>query len=300
MLESSSPDWRVRLKVWREHIGMTWPELARRSGLAQATLKAYANGSRQPSREALEAVISALGIPREEAEEIIQNAGYATDPEAIFGSRAEALSLQDLAREGDGCPWPTYVSNQSFDVLYANRALQAIFDVDLDYEYQGFGERNLLGGITHEEFACRVGNWDELVTFMIGLAKGDPRWGTDAMMTPPPWLERPIKRFFEGNPARIQRFSELWGSAPPLRHRVRHRYRIRWVYRPGTILNFRGLLSLADLRTELHWNEWVPLDVETWQSLSEIVANNTTARTKLPGSGIDPPGGTAAPADATG
>lgn len=264
-------DWRTSIKYWRTEQHVTQAELARRSGLSIEGIKAYESGRRRPSAEALKCIIHALGIPREDANRILGGAGYAIEWDAVLIGRYAPCSLEDLQREAESYPWPAYVTNQSFDVVVANKPFQAVFGVDLDTQYLEFGERSLLGGITRDEFARRLANWDEVVTFMCGLAKADPRWGSEDVAHHPPWLERPFKRLLEGNPARIRRLVELWQKAPPIPHRLRQRYRIEWLYRGEVLLIFEGRLVIGDLWAELHWNEWIPADSETWGALERIV-----------------------------
>lgn len=263
-------DWRAAIRLWRERRGLTQSELARRAGLSLVTVKAYESGRRHPSEASLTSIISALGIPREEANLILGGAGFAIEWRAIFDERYAPLSLGELQEEAERYPWPAFVTNQAFDVVAANAAMGAVFDADLDRDYLGFGERNFLGGITHEEFAARLANWDDIVAFMCGLAKGDPRWRADDLAHPAPWLEGPVQRFLEGTPARIKRFMEIWESAEPIPHRVRQRFTIHWLYRHETLMRFEGRLVIADLWSELHWNEWIPADAQTWSLLDKL------------------------------
>lgn len=265
-------DWRATIRQWRENHGITQADLARRSGLSLASIKAYERGQRNPSRATLESLISALGIPREAANHILAGAGYAIDWQALFHERYLPLTVEQLQQEAEEYAWPAFVTNQSFDVVALNAATGIVFDVDTDTQLTGFGERNLLGGITHDGFADRLENWDEVVRFICGLAKGDTRWGTADPSRPAPWLERPIERFLQGNPARIRRFFEIWESSEPIPHRIRQRFRIEWWHRDGTLLTFAGRLVIADIWSELHWNEWIPANARTWRILSRETA----------------------------
>jgi transcriptional regulator with XRE-family HTH domain len=254
-------DWRAALVRWREQQRVTQAELARRSGLSLSAIKAYEGGKRRPSLVALESLIAALGIPKEEANHITAGAGFAIDWRTLFHNRYPPLTLADLEAEASACPWPAFVTNESFDVLCPNDALAWVFEADREKDLLGFGERNLLGGITHDEFASRIENWDEVVTFMCGMGKGDPRWGSGER--PAPWLDRPVQRMLDGNPDLVRRFFEIWQTAPSIAPRLRQRYTVRWLH-AATHLHFSCRLVLADLWSGLHWNEWVPADAETW------------------------------------
>jgi transcriptional regulator with XRE-family HTH domain len=258
----------ARLRSHREARRITQAELARDAGLSPATIKAYERGARAPSAKALRAVIDALGLPLDEANDLLTLAGLTFAPHWQSNERPAAVIQAELESEADGCAWPAFVTNQSFDVLYANRGIERLMRVDLDQEYLGFGDRNLVIGAVTEPFASRIENWDEVMTFMIGLAKGDPRAQATAIDQPAPWLQPMIERLAEGEPSRVRRLLDLWESAPPLAHRLRYRYPIRWQYEPGVTIAFAGILAVADLATELHWNEWVPASEDDWRRFS--------------------------------
>jgi hypothetical protein len=73
-----------------------------------------------------------------------------------------------------------------------------------------------------------------------------------------------------GNPKLVSRFFELWSAAEPIPHRLRQRFRLDWLYRGERLMRFRGVLALANIADELHWNEWAPADAETWAILDEL------------------------------
>lgn len=257
-------DWRAALKSWRGNQGMTQSELARRSGLSLDAIKAYEAGRRRPSRHALQVLIHSLGIPRDVANPIFGGAGYAIEWETLFDGRYLPPSLDGLQDEAEACAWPAFVTNQVFDVVAQNAVFERLFGVDLSRELLGFGERNLLAGITHDEFAGHLENWDEVVTFMCGLVKEDPRWRSPDLSRLAPALDRNMQRLLGGNPARIKRLADLWEHADPIPVRVQHTFRIVWRV-DESVLAFSGRLVIADLWTELHWNEWIPADRSTWE-----------------------------------
>ncbi len=157
-----------------------------------------------------------------------------------------------------------FVTNQAFEVVAQNRLFERLMGVDLRTEFTGFAERSFVGGIVDPNFGGRMENWDEVVTLMIGLVKGDPRLRPDDDR-PLPWLEGPIQRLVEGKPEMIRRFVDLRERAPPIPHRLRQYFRIVWRYDKNTRLTFSGTMALADVHTELHWNEWVPAEEPTWR-----------------------------------
>jgi transcriptional regulator with XRE-family HTH domain len=265
-IESDRFDWRARLRRLRMERGVSFADLARRSGLSLSAVKRYEGGSRNPSEASLNAIIDALGLPRESANEIRAGAGFAVDVRSLFGERY-VTDPQTLEAQAGQLPWPVFVSNMSFDIVIANQPFQRLIGVDLDHEFTGTGERNLLAGAGFSRFATRAQNYEELVGFMIGLAKADPRFAQNPER-PAPWLREAMSRFLDGNPIFIRRFLDLWESVEPVPHRTRHNYRVVWKADEGDLIRFIGELTIGDIWNELSWNEWIPADVESWRALS--------------------------------
>ncbi len=272
MYSQDEMDYRQGIRSWRASEGLTQAGLATRSGLSYAAIRAYESGARKPSAQALQAIINAIGVPREEANRLLAGAGYAVDLYSVFNLGYEPVSLEEMAAESDSLPWPAHITNQSYDVLHANPVIQKIMDVDLRSQYMGHGERNLISGVVDPAFASRMANWDEVVTFMAGLAKFEPRWNSEGGRQPAPWLQGAMKRLMAGDPGLVERFLQLWVTAPPIPWRLRHRFRLHWLYKGETMMRFTCVLGVGNLSDELHWNEWVPADAETWQALSEATA----------------------------
>jgi transcriptional regulator with XRE-family HTH domain len=268
--ESLFVNWREALRDARRSRGVSVAALAARSGLSVSAIKTYENGSRQPSQAALTSIIDALGIPREDANRIRAGAGYAVDWYTLLNERY--TSDLDWLREAVlKAAWPVFVTNQAIDLVYWNRAFEAVWDVDVEREFPDSAARNFLAQASEPRFAGCFENYDECVTFMIGLAKGDPRFIQNPER-PAPWLQGPLQRFLQGDPAYIKRFLELWEKAPPLPHRTRHTYDVRWLYRGARPMHFTGILTVVDIWNELSWTDWLPADGATWQTLGEISA----------------------------
>jgi len=263
-------DWKSGLRDWRRRESLTQAQVAAKSGLSLAAIRAYESGARHPSSAALQSLVDAIGIPREEANRMLAAAGYAVDMYSVYNWGLEPATLESLKAEADSLPWPAHITNQSFDVVHANRAFQRIMEIDLDYQYTQHGARNLIANIVDPWFASRMANWDEMITLMAGLAKADPRWQADGTEHPAPWLQGPVQRLLEGDPALVRRFFELWAVAPPVPHRLRQRFSLDWLYRKERLMRFTGVLALANIHDELHWNEWAPADADTWRLLEEM------------------------------
>ena len=263
-------DWKSALRGFRRDESLTQAQVAAKSGLSIAAVRAYESGARRPSAAALQSLIDAIGIPREQANRMLAAAGYAVDMYSVYNWGLEPVTLASLKAEADSLAWPAFITNQSYDVVHANRPFQRIMEVDLDYQYMEHGARNLISNVVDPWFASRMANWDEVIGFMAGLAKADPRWQSDGMEHPAPWLQGPAQRLLQGDPALVRRFFELWAVALPVPRRLRQRFRFHWLYQGKHLMRFANVLALANIHDELHWNEWAPADAETWRLLEEL------------------------------
>jgi transcriptional regulator with XRE-family HTH domain len=264
-------DYRQGIRSWRMSEGLTQADLATRSGLSYAAIRAYESGARKPSAQALQAIIDAIGMPREEANRLLAGAGYAVDLYSVYNLGYQPATLEDMAAESDSLAWPAHITNQAYDVVHANRVFQKIMEIDLRSQYVGHGERNLISQVVNPAFASRMANWDEVITFMAGLAKFEPRWHSDGARQPAPWLQGAMKRLMEGDPALVERFLGIWATAQPIPWQLRHRFKLNWLYKGETLMRFTCVLGVGNFSDELHWNEWAPADAETWHALSEAM-----------------------------
>lgn len=263
-------DWRVRLRFHRLRRGVSQAEVARRSGLSLRAIKAYEHGDRHPSADALNAIVTALGLSPEESNPIRAGAGYAVDFTALF-DRRYIFDLAVAQRQLDQLPWPAFITNQATLVIAFNRPTAIVLDVEPDLDFPDPAERNLLGYANQPRFTRCLQNFDEVVGMLIGLAKGDPRASADAERQPP-WSQAAVERFLQGDPAYIRPFLELWEKQPPIPHRTRHVYEVYWRYRgEQPALRFIASLSPADIWNELWWNEWTPADPDTATRLADIL-----------------------------
>jgi hypothetical protein len=130
-------------------------------------------------------------------------------------------------------------------------------------------ERNLLSQVTNRRFVELFDNFDQVVSFMIGTVKGDPR-RQQSLANPSPWMKSRFEMFLGGDQEYVARFLRLWTEAPPVPHRARHLYPVRMHHPNGGIMRFRASASIADLWNELTWHDWYPEDQATWRLLEQL------------------------------
>jgi transcriptional regulator with XRE-family HTH domain len=260
-----SEHWRALLRDLREERSLTRAEVARLTGLSSSVIRAYESGSRTPSAKALNAIIDALGLPGERANVLRRGVGLSYDERAL--TRLARPAHAELVAELDQRPWPAFVANQSFEVVLSNRLFNAVLGVAPGAHTRS--ERSLLAHMSDAAFAGRLRNWDEMAMFMIGLAKGDPRWARD-LEEPLSWIAPSLDRLTDGSPQLVARLVRLWDAAPGLKPASRFTYRVEWTAPDGEYLSFLGVAMLADIWDELHWNEWIPANGQTWAWFEQL------------------------------
>jgi transcriptional regulator with XRE-family HTH domain len=269
-------DWRRALREHRERRRLSQAEVAHRAGLSLASVRAYENGARHPTLEALSAMIAAIGLTPEEATPVRAGAGYAAELNYLIYGKYASRENEALAQEVGRYHWPAAVLNQIGDLLAANDALYAVFGPTLGAVLRDDPEaRNLIALTTDPRFVPNVLNWDEVMTFIIGLTKGDVRTEHN-LERPAPNTQVLMRRFLAGDPAYITRTLKLWESVPPLEHWTRHNYRFHWRGHDSRELRFRVVFHVADVWNELFWCDYVPEDAETWQTLGDYARPATS------------------------
>lgn len=265
-----APAWSTELRHHREQRGVSRAILGARAGVSPHSIKAFEFGERHPKEATLNAIIDALGLTREQANPVRRALGYAEDFYAILHDRFQPED-RDWQAEVDACPWPAFVANQAIDVPYSNLPMALILRADPQQDLLMREERNLLSQVTNRRFVELFANFDEVVTFMVGTVKGDPRWH-QSLENPSPWTRSRFEMFLSGDPEYVSLVLKLWNEAQPVPHRARHAYPVRIYHPSGEIMRFRASATIADLWNELTWHDWVPEDAETWRLLDSLPA----------------------------
>ena len=260
-------DWRTLLREQRRVKKLSQPEVARRAQISLSAMKAYESGDRHPSRETLEAIIEALGLPVEEANRVLAGAGYAIDMRRILNERYEPRDPDWFATEVERFAWPVFVANQASDVLAANKTFRRLLGIPLS-ERLPDPKWNFLARASDPVFAPRMENWDQVMGFMIGLIKAEQRWEAN-VERPAPFMAEPFQQFLAGDPAYVTRLLRLWESAEPVPITTRMTCPVRWRTESGAVLSFTSTMHVADLWQELSWLDWVPDDEPTWTLLRQ-------------------------------
>jgi transcriptional regulator with XRE-family HTH domain len=268
-MRAMKPEWAVRVREARRRLGVSQGTLAELVQLSPDTIRAYESARRNPSRRQLKAVIEALRIERGEANRILESAGYAS-PITNNGMTPDAeFSREEAAAEVEIYPWPAFVNNELAEVVFANTVAQRVWDVDLNTELTNPVERNLLSVASNPRFGGRCTNWEEAVGQLIGTFKGHHR-GPEELDAPSPYLSAVLEHFMKGDPQYVARFLALWNTAEPATPKRRWTYRIDWRIEGVGDMRFRCFTSTCNEHEGLVFQDWVPMDAESWESLARL------------------------------
>lgn len=254
-------DWRRLLREHRLRLHISLPEAARRAHLSLSAVKAYESGKRHPSREALVALVSELGLPVEVANRVLAGAGYAIDLRGILDERYEPREAGWFAEQVKRHSWPVFVTNQVSDVLAANHAFRRLIGMPLGEQLPNPATWNIIARSSDRAFAERMENWDEAMRFVVGLGKAERQEVN--LERPNPLLAESLGTFLAGDPEYIARLLKLWEAAEPVAHATRATYNVRWRHESGALLSFSATMHVADIWQGLMWHDWIADDAET-------------------------------------
>jgi transcriptional regulator with XRE-family HTH domain len=255
------PAWQRALREHRLRLRLSQPDVARRSGLSVSAVRSYESGDRHPSREALTAVIDALGLTSEQANPILNGAGYAGNWHAIYNEAYGPRDVSWFAEQVERFAWPVFVTNEASDLIAANKASRRILDIPPGHALPD-GEWNMLAEGSKPKLAERLESWDDNMRFTLGLGKALVRREVNPERVPP-WVAKAYERFLQGDPALVTRMLQLWSSSEPVAHTTRMTYPVRWRREDGTLLRFTAIMTVADVWHVFAWHDWIPDDAET-------------------------------------
>jgi len=264
-------DWRRWLLEARERTGLSRSELARRASLSLETIRAYEQGRRRPTAQSLTAVLEALRLERGERNRILEAVGFAADGLRLMPHNPDLyFTLEEATEEIERYAWPAHVNNEMMEVLAANRVAQRLWGVDLEREFTGPVERNMLSVVSSPRFASQVKNWDEVVSVAIAVMRGHHRGPETQPEGSSAYYAAVMKRFMEGVPNLVHRFFELWELTPARTPKVRWTSRVEWQHPEVGLMRFEVFTSACNEPDGLSFIDWIPLDAATWQALEAL------------------------------
>lgn len=271
-MEPTASDWSTRLQAARKALNISRARLADRAGVSAQTVKAYELGLRHPSRPLLTAILDALKMDRNTRNEVLESAGLAPDGRYLGPDHAPhyMYTLEEALQHIESLPWPAFIFNDVIEVVVANKAAQTLWGVDLEREFLAPIERNMLSIATTPRFGEMIENWDELVSVGISVFKGH-HLGAESLEGASLYFAEVLNRFVRGSPAQAARFALLWQSAAPHDPKVRWAYPVAW-NEPGVgRITFRAVVTTANEPDGLAFNDWIPVDAESWEHLAIVM-----------------------------
>jgi transcriptional regulator with XRE-family HTH domain len=274
-LEHDDGRWRAELRAARKSLGLTQRVLAEEVGISRAAIRAYEGGRRNISPATLETLIHALKIPNATANIMRESAGFASKDFLFKGEyeRDFFFSLEELPAAVEETPWPQFVVNDAFEVVAANAWICAVWDIDFESEVHARtpAQRNLLAVASHNRFADRLKNWDEIIAMFVSIFKS-PSPTSYSLDEPTPYFNEVINEFLGGDPAFLARLLDIWKVTEPRKPKVRSSYTVVWDDPRCGEMRFRGIITNASYADALSFNDWIPLDAATWTALSTLAS----------------------------
>jgi transcriptional regulator with XRE-family HTH domain len=264
-------EWVAMLREARRQIRMPRRRLAEMAGVSVQTVKSYELGLRRPSRSLLIAILDVLEVDRRLRNEILLGAGFAPDGELLGPSNADYMyTLEEAAALMEGLPWPSHLNSELMEVVAANTLVQRLWGVDLQHEFTGAVDRNLMNFATDTRFADQVKNWDATTTVAIGVLKGHHRGPVTLPESATAYLSAVLERVFAGDPKYVRRLLALWERVPPRIPKVRWFYPVDWEHPAAGEMHFHVSVAMADEPGGLMFHDWIPADAATWTGLNSL------------------------------
>jgi transcriptional regulator with XRE-family HTH domain len=279
-MTSDDSSWRVELRSARKRIGLSQRALAKETGISVDAIRGYEGGRRNATRIRLETLIAALNIPNATANLMRESAGFATRNFLFDGEHGREFfyTLEELPSAVEETPWPQFVVNDAFEVVAANSWICAVWDIDFATErrVRTAAQMNLLSVASDHHFADRLKNWDEIIAMFVSIFKA-PSPTSYSLDNPTPYFNEVINEFLSGDLSFLPRLLEIWRVTEPRTPKVRSAYSVVWEHPDCGVMRFRAIITNASYPDALSFNDWIPLDAETWQVLTNVKARASAA-----------------------
>ncbi len=252
-------------------------ELAARAHVSVSAVRAYENGRRHPSRPYLAAILDALKCEHGVRNTIFSAAGFATDGVAIVaGEPRGTFNRTEAAALVESQPWPSFVIDEYVSIVAANALAQRLWGVDLEREFPGPVERNLLSVASSPRFADRCVNWDEAVGTIMAVFKRKD-WGRrETLEAPSPMLAAVLEHFMAGDPRYVSRFLAIWQNLPASDwdEKMRFSYPVVWRDPVVGVMRFECVATPASHAEQTNFNDWIPVGAESWRAFEELTPSS--------------------------
>ncbi len=238
-------------------------ELAKRSGVAEASISAYERGRRTPSRAALLAVCRALTIDGYTTNRFLREAGFEEEPsdfacwmagEAPIGvykgmTPLHATSAAAIYGESDSLAWPNVVLDGACHVVHSNPHARRLVDLTKFRALPGRPGPHLMQLMVSKQFRQQIGNWAEVAGVVLpGRLEAQVLGNTGQQSAS---SIRAVAEHLRGSEAEgLGQLFDVWANSPGFDSLRRPGVRLEWRTGEGEDLAFNMVFC--------SWNAYDP------------------------------------------
>lgn len=274
-------DWHELIRAERRRLGITQTELAELAGLSPETVRKYEAGTRTPSRASIERVLGALQAPHTTVRRVLLGLGMAA-PGSLYGpggTEDYRFTIPELRAFVEETPWPQFVINNTLEIVVANAATQALWEMDLSPEVleRTRARVNLLAILAHHRLRQSLRNRFEIMAIVVSVLKVFPESRT-LLDSPGSLFGEVFDAFAATDPKAINTLYALWERTPPASQKLRWNFPVIWTEPEFGEITMLGTVTAASHVDSLVFVDWIPRDAASHARLDSLLA----ARTLLP------------------
>ena len=270
--------WHDLIRTERRRLGMTQTELAERAGLSPETLRKYEAGSRTPSRASIDRVLAALQAPHTTVRRVLLDLGMAAPGNlyGLGGIEDYRFTIPELRIFVEQTPWPQFVINNTLDIVVANAATQALWEMDLspDVLERTRARVNLLAILAHHRLRQSLKNRFEIMAIVVSVLKVFPESRT-LLEAPGSLFAEVFDAFAASDPKAINKLYALWDRTPPASQKLRWNLPVTWVEPEVGEIRMVGTVTAASHVNSLVFVDWIPRDGPSHVLLDALLASRT-------------------------
>lgn len=136
---------------------------------------------------------------------------------------------------------------------------------------------SLLSVASDNRFVDKLLNWDECVRVIAGVFKGQPQ-SPESLDAPSAYFNEVLAEFASGDPTFLSRFLTIFAEAPPEEPKCRGQYPVIWRDDEFGTMRFLGVRTTASEPDGYGFNDWIPVDADTWLVMEKVKSRRLVAR----------------------
>lgn len=273
---SDQVDWPDLIRAERRRLGITQTELAERAGMSPETVRKYEAGSRNPSRASIERVLAALQAPHTTVRRVLLDLGMAA-PGSLYGLGGVEdyrFTIPELRSFVEETPWPQFVIDNTLEVVAANAATQALWEMDLSPEVleRTRARVNLLAILAHHRLRQSLRNRFAIMAIVVSVLKVFPE-SRNLFEAPGTLFAEVFDAFAATDPEAINKLYALWDRTPPASQKLRWNFPVVWSEPEVGEIRLIGTVTAASHVNSLVFVDWIPRDGQSHALLETLLAS---------------------------